>query len=333
MRSSCGIFRLLCWPTWIGILLSSPLAQADTDWFQNARTSVDVSARGIRSHGANWSSTAIGLDIHNVFSGERGDFGTLTFQPYLVRVDNAPMVGGLFDDEHDQELQWRIANFNYTGLGHGRFNIRLGHFELPFGLEQVVQTNGTLYQTNTAQATGLKTDWGVSINGELPRFEYELAYMVGSGNEFSRSSDGFLVGRVATPRANNWWVGLSAMDGELEGPVAVEERQRFGLDLGVKLRHGVQLLGEYALGTDDAQDVSSILGEVSTTTRNEYTFVYLQWRRTVTDELVGQQKNRRVKLGYLYEPSPRWSVSLEVFQDLDANTQPRGGALQFRYRT
>ena len=77
---------------------------------------------------------AAGLDVHTVIAGKRGDIGTLTFQPYLLRIDDAPAAGGLFEDEHDWALQWRIANFNYTGLGHGRFNVRVGHFEIPFGL-------------------------------------------------------------------------------------------------------------------------------------------------------------------------------------------------------
>ena len=88
----------------------------------------DLSSRVVHSGVDDFHLGAVGLDLHRVYSSEQGDIGTLTLQPYLLRIDSARNAPPLFDDGDDWALQWRIANFNYTGLGHGRFNVRLGHF-------------------------------------------------------------------------------------------------------------------------------------------------------------------------------------------------------------
>ena len=126
----------------LGLGIAAARADEPGSLTDNMRRTVDFSSRLLHAENRTWQLLAIGLDVHSVIAGTRGDIGTLTLQPYLLRVEGAPVGGGLFHDGHDWALQWRIANFNYTGLGHGRFNIRMGHFEIPFGLEQIEQTNG-----------------------------------------------------------------------------------------------------------------------------------------------------------------------------------------------
>lgn len=297
----------------------------------NLRSSVDVSTRVIRSGGRYWTQAAVGLDIHNVFSNNNGDFGTLVFQPYLVRIDNAPAVSTLFSDNHDTALQWRIANFNYTGLGRGRFNIRVGHFELPFGLEHVIQTNGTLNQMNAPATTGLKADWGVSINGELPQFEYELAYMRGGGNEIHSNADGYLVGRIGTPRSHSWWAAVSLMEGETDTGQSTVERHRKGIDVGVRLAHGLHVMAEYAQGEDNDQAVSSVMAEIGATSTTETTLIYLQWRYSQFREAT-QDDARQINFGLRYEPNAHWSTSVEVNHNLDIRRHRNAVMLQLRYR-
>lgn len=311
---------------------ASTAEAAEGSWLtENLRASIDASSRIIRSQGKTWSLHALGLDVHTVVNGAGGDVGTLVFQPYLVRIDNAPMVPPLFDDEDDHALQWRIANFNYTGLGHGRFNIRVGHFELPYGLEQVAQTNGTLYQMNAAESTGLKADWGVSVNGVLPELEYEVGYMRGGGNDVGTDADGYVVGRVGLPRDNRWWLGVSALDGEMEQADDLINRRLTALDVGARLGAGIAVLFEYSLGTEGGDDVRHLLGEVSWTSLYEITFGYVQWRSSDSD---GPQHTEleQLAVGARFEPNARWSASMEVRHGFDGPGGRDTLLAQLRYR-
>ena len=298
----------------------------------NLRAAIDLSSRFSRSNGELWSQQAIGLDIHKVFSAKRGDIGTLVFQPYVVRIDNAPSVPAIFDDNHDQALQWRIANFNYTGFGQGRLNIRAGHFEVPFGLEHVIQTNGTLYQMNAPNAAGLKADWGLSINGQLPKLEYEAAFMGGGGNSLHTQANGYFAARVGTSRQARVWLGISALNGEAQARDAVIERRRTGLDVGFWLGPGITMLGEYSRGSEAGQHVRHLIAELSWTSRREYLFSYMQWRHSRFPDRTDDKNARRATLGLRYEPSPRWSVSIELRRDLDVRASDAAAQAQLRFR-
>ena len=158
----------------------------------NLRWAIDLAARpSFDDRLDEWHSAFfLGLDVHKVFGSESGDWGTLVLQPYLTRLDS-PRHPPFFESNHDWELVWRIFNFNYTGIASGRFNVRVGHMEIPFGLEQVVNTNGTLRDYQHGRNIGVKADWGVSLNGELPAWDYEFSLTRGTGNEWSSRGDPF----------------------------------------------------------------------------------------------------------------------------------------------
>ena len=288
--------------------------------FENARFAWDFSSRLVHSGGTNWTQHALGLDLHNVISGRSGDIGTLRLQPYLVRIDGPPTAPPLFEDRHDHELQWRFADFNYTGIGHGRFNIRVGHFELPFGIENAVQTNGTLYQTNLGRTFGFKGDWGASINGTLPQLVYEIAVMDGGGNELADRASGYMVGRVASPSDQPWWVGFSFLNGELEQrtrlanePIQVNDVEMYAFDLGARLPSGFMLTAELSQGQRNDQDMTSWFFDLGWFNRSESTFVYTQWR----SQDIHTQDNESMTFGLRYEPSARWSASFEAGRNFE----------------
>ena len=322
-------FRLQTLLVLVGLMITG-MGYAN-DWLpKNTRATLDFSGRVNDSAGTNWSQYAVGLDVHKVFSGRRGDIGVLTFQPYLVGIRNAPMVPGIFDDNDDWALQWRIANFNYTGIGQGRFNIRVGHMEVPFGLEQVIQTNGTIYQL--PRSGTLKADWGLSINGMLPWFEYELARTQGSGNDLSSDAEGLLAGRIGLPSNRWWWAGLSALDGEIErGPNLVEQRL-FAVDTGIRLPRGLGLMLQHSRGEEDLSDVEYDLAELNWVTPAESTFLYTQWRHARRELSGTNTRNRDVHLGLRFEPNAHFAASVELRHHLDAAENDLSGSLQLRYR-
>jgi len=216
------------------LLLLSNTASANSDelFGYNSRWSLDLSTRVTRNMDTRHDDFmhVIGVDLHKVFSNSTSDIGTLTFQPYIVKLNNVNNPNFIFDDGNDTQLTWRITNFNYTALSQGKFNIRMGHFEIPFGLEYQIDTNGTLRQLTFADR-GIKADWGFSVNGITPNYEYEVALTRGSGNEITSKGDPYIFsGRFGTPSNKNFVAGVSWFTGEVLGGTGVTQRERIGID-------------------------------------------------------------------------------------------------------
>ncbi|MCH7720287.1 MAG: hypothetical protein IH988_04770, partial [Planctomycetes bacterium] len=265
-------------------------------WSDNLRLTLDLSSRVTLStrRGKVGSEQVIGLDLHKVFSDASGDWGTLRLQPYLTRIDNLAPRAPFFEDDDDWELAFRFFDFNYTRVDRGRLNFRIGHFEIPYGLEHLIDTNGTVRQLIPGRNLGLKADWGVSANGVLPYFDYELALTRGTGNEFFHRRGPFTVaGRIGTPRDRNVILGMSVFHGRVWSPAAVGQwrsglrppsrveadrgltdtaggrgrddilrRTRFGIDVQWYLGT-FGMLAEVSFGRDYNQDVFNGLAEIN----------------------------------------------------------------------
>lgn len=310
--------------------------ETGTGTFDNLRWTIDLSARGTYMNDMDdWEGQyAIGLDLHKVFTGPGGDIGTLVFQPYLVRLDNSSYPPFFFDDGDDWELVWRIANFNYTALARGRFNIRLGHFEVPFGLEQNIDTNGTLRQY-TFPDRGIKVDWGASVNGVLTKLEYELSVTRGSGNEIHSAHDPWLVaGRLGSRSDRNLIAGLSFLRGEILGGSGTTERTRAGVDLAW-YRGPVEILFELSGGEDDDSDTINGLAELSVRNPMETLHGWLQLRHTEKDTATGTDSAGSAAIGLAWEPDRHWSSSCQWIEPLGEFSGMPGDSkfqLQVRYR-
>ena len=331
-KKSLVALLLLSPSLWIFLAPSANAGDAKS-WLANARSSLDVSARFIHSDNQFSDLYAVGFDYFNVFSTDRGDVGTLIFQPFLVRSDFDQTVAGFSTEQKDTGLKWRISNFNYTGIGRGRFNVRVGHFELPFGLEQIVQTNGTLNQTNAFANTGLKTDWGISLNGELPALEYELGFMRGGGNRLRTDANGYFVGRVGLPRYRSWWLGVSGVTGELEFNDALVNLKGVALDAGIRLPNGLHLMTEYTVQETNSVSTSHVFSELGYTNRNEALITYLQWRVGDAQNAFGASTSPKASLGMRFEPTRRWSASAEIQQLSGSAGGSQAYVMQLRFRS
>ncbi len=300
---------------------------------ENLRSSIDFSSRGI--HFGNRDEVgmvhALGLDLHKVFSSRAGDFGTLTLQGYLTRIDNLPVRPGFFDDNHDTEFVYRIVNFNYTGWGGKAPNIRIGHFEVPFGLEHTINTNGTLRDYNNGRNLGLKADWGATLNGETNVFEYEVSASTGGGQKVESQNGSYAyAARIGTLRENDYLLGFSVYKAEV-GNIA---RERIGLDaqwyFGL---HG--LFAEFSLGENAGMDQLNGLLEWNIRNSNEAWFTYFQFVRFSQKFSGGWDDNLSGVVGLRYEPDAHWSFSGQVKQDItgfDGAIRETAVSLQIRYR-
>ncbi len=322
----------------LGDSLGEDTRQSQPSWKNNLRCTLDLSDRLLYTDPTGYFSNVafIGIDLHKVFSGPEGDWGTLILQPFLTRTDNLQRRPGFFDDAHDWEFVYRICNFNFTKYGRGKFNIRLGHMEVPYGLEQVINTNGTLRDYIHGRNIGVKGDWGVSINGETKAVEYEFALLRGSGNEWRQTGDPYLVaGRIGTSRGEPVAVGVSALYGDVYrfGAPTIH-RGRFGLDV-ITGTGPFTLMAELSLGSDPNGDVVNSVTELDWNSNDDTWLVYNQVLGFNIDLPTGTETQIVNVLGVRWAADSHWAISGQWSQDVAAfSGRPKVGvfAFQTRYR-
>lgn len=315
-------------------------AQSNT-WRDNLRATLDLSVRPtfFGQTGEFGNSTFIGIDLLKVFTSDTGDFGTLTLQPYLTRIDNiydAPLSS--FDDQHDWELIYRIFNFNFTGKGKGKTNYRIGHYELPFGLEQIINTNGTLRDYTHFENFGLKSDWGVTFNGENSDAEYEIGLSRGSGNEFrSRDDPYILAGRIGTSRDELFVLGASALHGEtlnFTPTGGTTRRTRVGIDMTFA-DESLVYLAELSAGFQDDSRVFTGLFEADWFNKDDSVLLYNQFVVGGLGVSSDWDYEVRDSFGIRWLPDTHWTLSTQLTHFFDSlGSRGRGTTveLQARYR-
>jgi len=240
---------------------------------ENLRLNLDLISRveTTRRRGKAATLSAIGLDLHKVFSDDEGNIGTLLLQPFIVRRDNALPLPRHVERDDDWEVEFHDFYFNLTRWGKGQSNFKVGHFDLPFGLEPQQDTHFTLRQLIPFQNLGSKKDWGVSVNGSLTKLDYEVSLTTGSGFELHTSTESWaLTGRIGTPAEQNLVVGLSGFVGEVLPAMGgmqrmrgrnVFRRSRVGLD-STWIIGQLTLDGEVSYGRDFRDNKLNALGEV-----------------------------------------------------------------------
>jgi hypothetical protein len=285
------------------------------------------------------SAEFLGLDLHKVFSGAEGDIGTLTLQGYLMRIDNMADHPPFLEDEDDWGFEYRIFNFNYTALLPGIMNVRVGHFEIPFGLEQVINTNGTLRDYDHGRNLGLKADWGATLNGDLPLFEYEVGLSRGSGNDWEAHGNPYVfAGRIGTPREHALVVGLSGFQGDVvdeSRPARTVRRKRAGFDVQAYW-HRLGLMADASTGADDGREVRNLLLELDYSSPDDAWMLYTQLRRLTLERIAGTRDDASsVSLGTAFDLGRHWSISAQwtrELREIDGRSGANAFFAQLRWR-
>ena len=285
----------------------------------------------------------IGVDfISDVGAADGRSIGTLTLQPYAIHADGLPGTPAIFDGDHDWALQWRIFRFEVTRWAHHGVSWKMGHIEVPFGLERGINTNGTMRQFTNGSNLGVKGDWGTSLHGERNGIDYEVAVTRGSGNEY-REEDGnrVIAARVGNSLDENLSFGVSFMDARLTGldpPAGLTafpkpDRTRLGADFRWR-GPTFTLLGETSFGTNDDDDVWAAYLEASTSSDDERSFYYAQLIGSGSKSDLGREERETLGLGYRQHLSTNSTLSLRWAQDLDVPGAKEQSvmAIQLRFR-
>ena len=306
----------------------------------NARWAIDASSRysdttKADNHHEVFAQHVVGFDFYSKIVRDGRDIATIVLQPYWIELNNRVSPPPFFSDGNDGALNWRIANINYTGLSRGGFNIRAGHFEVPFGLEHNIDSNGTLRQF-TVSDRNIKADWGTSINGVLPTIEYEVALTRGTGNNISNDSTdaadpSVLAGRIGTlSTRNNIW-GLSFLDGDIVAANRTVARRRVGLDW-TYYNNNWELLSEISTGDNGATDTENAFLEFVWNNLSDTVKIYNQWQYRTRE--LNTTTTRFFTLGSQWfitnkvDVSAAWS---KTFADQSANNTSTIN-IQFRIR-
>jgi len=324
---------------------TSLLAFESASWLEdidNLRFAIDMSARGQYNINSNHLSNidSLGLDLHKVFTLSDGrDIATLVFQGYLTKLVNVEKYPSFYKDKDDLKFICRICNINFSLLDRGALNIRIGHFETPFGLEYNLDTNGTLRQYSNGRDLGGKLDWGMAFNGKASwGGGYELAFSRGSGVDWSDNYSTYIIsGRVEKTFGYSSFLGFSTFYGYLTMPNTKNyiDRTRIGLDGNTQVGP-LAVLGEFSIGKDDDTELINSLFEMNIQNNTEKLLGYFQFK-TTSHQFINESWDTMLQssLGVRYTPDRNWVLSGQWTYDIKAYELVKRASslgIQVRYR-
>ena len=153
--------------------------------------------------------------------------------------------------------------------GMERTTIRLGHFDIPYGINPIMAPRGGVFvMPPEIDDIGFKKDWGIGWKAPLGRYDYELAATIGSG--LGLHSPGWFKGssrrsfavsaRVGAPTYWDFQYGLSGLYGKIPLLMADErlddraiEHWRVGADAFYKYRAHTMFMAQIGFGQDGDQ--------------------------------------------------------------------------------
>lgn len=247
------------------------------------------------------SRFSAGFEVQKRFATATRTLAAVDYQGRMV-WRNHPMDSN-FDAMGHTSRRWKYETHNayidlFSIVGEpGDFNLKLGYFYQPFGLNWQTDTHATLLQLSNHRLFGSGHDWQGVLYGALGEsLDYSVGYLAGSGPDHNwRGQAGMGVARLGL--SNSWLFerglegGLSVAGGERvdphgksrlkrggrRGDSVVEGwrgggdvRQRFDSTLGT-----LTLLSELAVGQDDG---ASLLSEL---TQAEWLHPSRQWGAAV----------------------------------------------------
>ena len=297
------------------ILTSYSYGERTVPYFENSRINFDLSSR-ISYHERNDESQFqqfIGFDFYSPLNDGVKDWGYITLQPYLHRIDNGTRTPTYYSDPHDWEFILRTAAITYTGFGYNLPWIRVGHFEVPFGVEHTKNTFGNLHQYAQTQKLGVKVDWGLAMGQELENWQYEFSLTRGSGvNYRDRENPYAFSGRIATLNDDYWAAGLSFFYGDVLREKIVQNRQLVAIDFQYYW-NSFGFLAEIHAGDIDERDTFGSLVEVNWRNIDETLEFYAQYHFRDTRE---NPDLSSIVIGSIYRFRPDLIISAQMTNEL-----------------
>ena len=210
------------------------------------------------------------LNLRNVWSDELGDRWFL-----VAQAD--------FDDNFDRIRPYQ-AYLQYKGP-LGKWNIRGGHFLLPFGLLYTYDTERLLLTGLEKTSLGIRKDTGAELFGHFGTWDYAFSITTGLSDLhlFDSRANPVFTTRWAYVQ-NDWQIGISALAGQIlldpDFGIGVGQVTERRLALDATRSYGpLTLRAEGAAGTDDGKAVGggNLLADYAITDKLELNTRYANW--------------------------------------------------------
>ena len=288
----------------------------------------------------------IGIDYYKKFRRGNRDVAKVVLQVNWATLDSYPRPPKFFegmDDGGELVLRSNYIDFSLDNLN--KFNLKIGKFELPYGLETSVATQKELRQVLTMKNIGVKADWGIQFHGLFEKYKYQVAIMRGSGSNVTslnlpRIS---LPGHIVSARFGTITGSENIYGGEngygasffiasipVDG-VSDKDLWRIGLD-GQSYRGPFGVLAELNYGQDGDIDIFNAFVESNYVTPVESLLIYSQLR-TMSRNVTSWDDSNSITLGVRYEISRYFTVSAQWTRFInDSETQRVGDFWTFQSR-
>lgn len=224
------------------------------------------------------------LNFRKVFSDEKGD--------RLIAVGQLDM------DQNFEKIRPYQTYLQYKGP-LGKWNIRAGHYILPFGLLSDYDTERLILKTIEDLSLGIKLDTGVELLGFWGDFDYAVSVSQGVGQNrlTDIDNDKLITARIGW-QGEDISAGLSGLIGKvltekdsgLRGEISSNSvyEKRLGLDL-TKYLGQLTLRGELDIGEDKNEIIGGGLlkADYALTPRLELNLKYAHWQRKGGRNFIG----------------------------------------------
>lgn len=224
------------------------------------------------------------LNFRKVFSDEKGD--------RLIAVGQLDM------DHNFEKIRPYQTYLQYKGP-LGKWNIRAGHYILPFGLLSDYDTERLILKTIEDLSLGIKLDTGIELLGFWGDFDYAVSVSQGVGQNrlTDIDNDKLITARIGW-QGEDISVGLSGLIGKvltekssvIRGEISSNSvyEKRLGLDL-TKYLGQLTLRGELDIGEDKNDIIGGGLlkADYALTPKLELNLKYAHWQRKGGRNFIG----------------------------------------------
>lgn len=224
------------------------------------------------------------LNLRKVISNEKGDRFIL--------------VGQLDIDDNFQDIRPYQTYLQYKGP-LGKYNIRVGHYILPFGLLSNYDTERLILKTQEDLILGIKLDTGVEVLGFAGDFDYAISLSQGVGENrlTDVDSDKLITARIGW-QGEDISIGLSGLIGKVLSEKDSTIRKEIGADTFYAKRIAIDITkdigpltfrSEIIGGEDNDETVGGGLlkTDYALTSKLELNIKYAHWQRNGGRDFIG----------------------------------------------
>lgn len=293
-----------------GLLLLSFFMATMPAVAQNFQLSGGIDGRyeNIDGDGNNVEMEGLFLNYRKVFKDEKGD--------RVIAVAQLDM------DNNFEKIRPYQTYLQYKGP-LGKWNVRIGHYILPFGLLSDYDTERLVLKTLELLSLGIKLDTGIELLGYMGNFDYAISLSQGVGrNRLTDVDNDKLVTARVGRKTDDLNVGLSVLAGKIlteENSTIREDigssnlyAKRLGLDV-TRYLGPLDLRGELIVGEDDNEIVGGgiLKADYALTSKLELNLKSAHWQRSGGRNFMGAGFSYEVSKGLFLRVADEYQFGKE----------------------